>query len=422
MARYVRSASSSDPDSRGTVLALCWALAYQGYTFAINGPAAPFIARSFGLNDAGIATLYACITASAIGVFALSRMADRVGRRRLVILCLAATPVAALAAAGADTLVRFAIVEIVLYTLIGATISGAVVLLAEALPVALRARGQAFGGLAAALGAGLCLIVTPLLDAGGHSWRWLLVISGAGIVTVPFVAWALPESRLWEHAAAAAPLKAAQALDVLRSRYGARAVAILTCSFLSVMALSSADGWTYYHAVTVVGLSPAKASTLILVAGGLGLVGFPLGAWACEHFGRVRAVTFSWVLASGAALLFYWGPPPASTLPTALWLGVGFFGLFALSSTALVGFRAASTELFPTALRGTMIGLTSLAGALGSVTAQAIIAAMSGPLGGISVVVGFISLLALPAALVFARFVDETQGLALEAAAREGDR
>jgi len=132
-------------------------------------------------------------------------------------------------------------------------------------------------------------------------------------------------------------------------------------------------------------------------------------------------VTFSWVLASGAALLFYWGPPPASTWPSAIWLGVGFFGLVALNNAALVGFRSASTELFPTALRGTMIGLTSLAGALGAVTAQAIIAAMSEPLGGISVVVGFVSLLALPAALIVARFVDETQGLALEAAAMEAD-
>jgi MFS family permease len=79
-------------------------LAYQGFTMSINGVGAPWIARSFNLEQSGIATLYAWISVSAIGALILSRLADRVGRRRVLLGCMAATPLCALGAALAISL------------------------------------------------------------------------------------------------------------------------------------------------------------------------------------------------------------------------------------------------------------------------------------------------------------------------------
>ncbi|MDE3055052.1 MAG: MFS transporter [Gemmatimonadota bacterium] len=408
-------------DSRDTsirsIVALCGILAYQGYTMAINGVGAPFIAASFGLGDAGIARLYAWISPAALGALLLLRLADRVGRRRVLLACMAATPMAALAAAAAAAgrnVVLFAACDIVLYAAIGATVSTAVILLAEALPAERRARGQAYGGLAAAAGVGFCLVLIPILESRGLSWRWLLVVAGGGIVWLPVLRRAVPESRRWMRASETGATHGARLLDVFGARYRARALPIAVCAFMSVVFAWSADAWSYYRVVSAVGLSPGAASLLVLVGGGLGMAGYPLGAKACERFGRVPTVVTSWLLAGVGALSFYWGPP-AGTVAPAYWLGASFLWLKLADSAALVGFRSASTELFPTALRATVIGWTVLIGALGVVAAQAGIALLAGPLGGLSRVVGYLAFLSVPSAAVFGWLVEETRGSELAA-------
>lgn len=389
-------------------------LAFQGFTLAINGIGAPFIARDFGLDDTGIAGLYAFVASAAFGVLALSRLADRVGRRRVVLASMTATSLAAVAAAVTHDVVVFAVLFTLLNAFVGATVSGAVVLLSEALPTAGRARGQGYGGIVSSLGAGLCLILMPLLEHGGYSWRWLLVLSGLGLVTVPVVAWALPESGVWERAAVRGGVRSGHLFDLFRGPHRSRAVPLLVCTVLSVMAATSADAWSYYHAVSVVGLSAAVGSAVVLVGGALGLVGFPVGAWGCDRFGRVPTVAVAWLVTGAGSVLYYAGPSLGLGATSPLQLGLAFFVLFAGFNAAMVGFRAAATELFPTALRGTVIGWTALLDAVGTVASQAVIAVLSGTLGGLSVVVGAMALLVVPAAVIFLRFVDETRGVSLD--------
>lgn len=397
-----------------TVLALLWVLAYQGFTMAINGIGAPFIARDFRLGDAGIAMLYACVALAALGVLALSRLADRVGRRRVVLAAMAATPVAALAAAAAQGLVAFALAFMLVNVFAGTAVSGAVVMLAEEFPAQGRARGQGLGGVAAALGAGLCLLLMPLLDHGGHSWRWLLVVSGSGLLTVPLLAWAVPESPLWERAARQGAAASSALFAPFRAPLRSRAVPLMACTVLSVMAGTTADVWSYYHAVSVVGLSAATGSAVILAGGALGLSGFPLGAWACERFGRVPTVAVAWMVNAAGALLFYAGPSLGLGPPTPLGMGLAFLGMSMGFNAALVGFRAATTELFPTSMRGTVMGWTAFMGAWGVVLARGMVAALTTRVGGLSPVVAAMALLAVPSALILLLFVDETRGASLE--------
>ncbi len=50
---------------------------------------------------------------------------------------------------------------------------------------------------------------------------------------------------------------------------------------------------------------------------------------------------------------------------------------------------------------------------------QILIAALIGPLGGLTKVVRYFALLGIPSAVIFGLFIDETRGLSLEVAARE---
>ena len=393
-------------------------LGYQGYVVGINGVAAPFIAKSFGLGDAGIATLYAWISLAAIGALVLSRWADRVGRRRVLLLCVTATPVAALAAALAPSLLLFATCGIVLNAFIGATMSGSVVMLAEELPIAQRARGQSWGGLAVGFGAGLCVLGMPALAAGGYSWRWLLAAAGLGVLLLPLLHRIVPESTRWERAAADGATARGGFLRVFHPAHRARAIPVLICALLGNVATTASNNWTFYHAESVIGLSATVASALVATSGAVGMAGFPLAAWSCERFGRVPTVSVASVLLAMSSLAFYWGPPTAFLWPT-LWLGFANLWFTVATSMAMVGNNAAITELFPTTIRNTMVGWFALVTAVGNVSAQALIALLAGPLGGLSAVVGYLALLAVPSAAVFALFVDETRGLSLEAAAGE---
>jgi MFS family permease len=71
--------------SRRVIRCVVVLMLYHGFTMAILGTGAPWIARSFGLGQSGIARTFAWVSLSAFGALALARMADRVGRRRVVV-------------------------------------------------------------------------------------------------------------------------------------------------------------------------------------------------------------------------------------------------------------------------------------------------------------------------------------------------
>lgn len=121
--------------SEKTTRALFAILCYQGYAFAILGVGAPFIGKSFGLDQSGIARMYAWISLNSIGALVLSRMADRIGRRRILMLSLLVTPVGSLGAFLSSSAAWFILFEILVYSAIGATFGSAIVMMAEALPI-----------------------------------------------------------------------------------------------------------------------------------------------------------------------------------------------------------------------------------------------------------------------------------------------
>ena len=118
------------------------------------------------------------------------------------------------------------------------------------------------------------------------------------------------------------------------------------------------------------------------------------------------------------AFAFYFGPPPFIRLPL-LFLTVAYCWFKIASGVMTVGANSAATELFPAALRTTMIGWQSMTGAAFSMLAQVLIAALIGPFGGLARVIRFLALLGIPSAIIFGLFIDETRGLTLEQAALE---
>jgi MFS family permease len=403
---------------RVTVIALVAMLFYQGFAVAIVSVAAPWIGISFHLDGAGIARLFAWISLSALGALALSRMIDRYGRRRMILWCMAAIPVCSIGTALATKLIWFTVFQIGLYAVVGAAGSGCIVMLSEELPIERRARGQSFGGLAGSVGAGLCVFLMPIFVAYGWSWRWLFVISTAGFAMLPAMARLLPESERWELSDASGITARTRFYDVFQPLYRKRSVTMIVCGLAVAISTTGANAFGYYHAVSVVGQSAEGTSTMVVVAGGLGLLGFPLGAWTSERFGRVPTTVAFGILITAGHLWYFWGPPAHFAWPL-MWLSTGFFWFNLCDSGGTVAINAAATELFPTALRGTMIGWFALVGAIGAVISNAAVAVLANAMGGVSIVVGALSIVGIPAAILFGIMIDETRGLSLEMAGKE---
>ena len=392
-------------------------LIYQGYCLSIVGVASPWIAQSFALDPPALARLFAWMSLSAVGTFLLSRLSDRVGRRRIILLSLVVAPLFALGAGLALRPWVFVLFEILISALLGGSVSSAIVLLAEELPSKQRARGQAFAAFASAIGGVLGYIVIPFLLEGGYSWRWLLAPAVAGIVLVIPVARMLPIDSRWSRKASTGSVQTSRFYDILHPLYRRRAVTLLACAALDTMAGTAVNGWMYFEAVSIIGLSPQKASTLVVAGMGIGMLGFPIGAWTSERFGRVPTVMYVGGAAWLGALAFYWEPSGVAWPFAFLMIAYSWFKI--ASGVMTVGANAAATELFPVALRSTMIGCQSITAAIFSMLAQVMIAALIGPLGGLTNVIRYFALLGIPSALLFGAFIDETRGVPLEVAGRE---
>jgi MFS family permease len=148
------------------------------------------------------------------------------------------------------------------------------------------------------------------------------------------------------------------------------------------------------------------------------MAGFPVGAWTSERFGRVPTVVYLGGAAWIGAFAFYLGPPEFVRWPF-LWLAAAYCWFKFASGVMTVGANSAATELFPAALRTTMIGWQQITAAAISMLAQVLIAALIGPFGGLASVIRYLALLGIPSAIIFGLFIDETRGLTLEQAALE---
>src|SRR5271156_5363203 len=79
------------PNIRRLVTSIATVFSLQGFAMSIHGFGSPWIAKSFHPGESGIASLFAWISFSGIGALGLSRMIDRMGRRRMLLVGMAGT-------------------------------------------------------------------------------------------------------------------------------------------------------------------------------------------------------------------------------------------------------------------------------------------------------------------------------------------
>jgi AAHS family 4-hydroxybenzoate transporter-like MFS transporter len=179
-----------------TVLGICAAIMFiDGLDIFMVGKIAPAIAKGFGVRAADMTTVFVAQQIGlAIGAFTATPLADRFGRRTMLIGCATIFGVLTLAAAFAQDLVQFAALRGVAAIFLAGVMPMAVALLSEITPHARRSQFISFAmiGYSAGSAAGGA-IAAWLIDL--YTWRSGVWVGGLlPLACVPLMLLLLPES------------------------------------------------------------------------------------------------------------------------------------------------------------------------------------------------------------------------------------
>ncbi len=380
--------------------------------------AAPYVAREFGLSDAQVAFVSGVISLGAFGAFALSRLADRRGRRLVMRLGLAALGPLSFVTALAPSVLVYAVAQLVTSAFRGSLASVVSVAITEVSSEGKRAKNHGWLGLASAGGSGIPLGLAAGLGSLPNGWRWLFAFVGASVLALPWLWRRVPETKRFERIRADGAADG-RLRDLLAPAWRRRSVGLLCVGMLRGAGLAAVGTYAFYHAVANLAEPAWVASAVLGVGGGLGMVGNGLGAILSERWGRRPTQVAGALLTIGAGIAYYWVPGGRGVW-TPLGLGVAFLCYVVGIQTFAVADRLVDTELFPTRLRGTYAGVRTIADAAAATLQNFGLSAAIGAAGSLRLAMALmVPALVLPALALFWWVTTESRGLSLDEAALE---
>ncbi len=343
-------------------IALCLAVALlEGLDLQSTGVAAPRMAREFHLAVAqlgwafGIGAL-GLLPGAAIG----GRLADRVGRKRVLMMSVALFGLFSIATTQVWDLKSLLAVRFLTGLGLGAAMPNLIALCAEAAPS--EQRGTAVGAMYCGMPFGAALAaVIGIVSPGDEGWRHIFYVGGVGpLLTLPLLALFLKEST---HFIAASQRTTRDATDgIVRALFSdgrAGTTAALWISYLgTLIVLYFLMNWLPSMVLSR-GLTPVQASVVQMmfnIGGGIGAI---VIAGLMDRIGK-RPVVVGMYAGIGAALLAL----AAATGSVSMACGGLLAGLFLVGAQSVL--YALAGGAYPTRVRGTGVGAAVAVGRVGS--------------------------------------------------------
>lgn len=398
------------------------------------GFAAPSIAATFTLSIAGaIQAGTAFFVGMLLGAWGFGRLADRIGRRRVLIATVLIDAGFGIASAFAPSITALLILRLLTGIGVGGTLPVDYAMMAEFLPPERRGRWLvalegfwAVGTVAVALAAW-----ATASWAGPDAWRWLFALTSLPALIGFWLRLWLPESphylvrsgqveparEVLRRVAAshgrppldepllAAPHRPGQARELLASGLRRRTILILTTWLLVSTAYYGVFIWLPGRLVTE-GHGFVRGYGFLVLLALAQIPGYVLAGVGIETVGR-RPTLVAFLLASAAGCLAF----VVATEPA--WIATALLAMsFALLGTwgALYAY---TPELYPTELRATGMGVAGAMARVGGLLAPSAIALVVA--SGFTVAIGLFAALLASAALAVSRIELETKGRPLGA-------
>jgi len=357
----------SDPAIIGLALmALCSGFGQFGAVAALGDVAKHFghttqggsLVQQAGLSGSELGVGLAVLRLASLGGLPLSGLADRFGRRTMLIVTCAAGLAFTVAAAASPGYWWFVVIFALGRPLLSATNALAQVGAAEETASHDRAKAIALVAAGYGVGAGLTAVIHGL-GKNTLGFRGVFALAVVPLGAIFLIRRWLVESDRFTLSAAGTGTHPLAVFGAVGPAYRRRLLVVTGLSFAVSVITGPANSFIFDYAQDVLKLSGTVTAAMVVVAAPFGLVGLLMGRWLADHVGRRPTGAASMVGISLAAVLTYSGSRPA--------LLIGYELAVLAASTFAPAAGALANELFPTSVRASVAGWNIAASVLGAV-------------------------------------------------------
>ncbi|HEX6311219.1 MAG TPA: MFS transporter [Acidimicrobiia bacterium] len=393
-------------EAAALVATVCAIAALANFAAALFGQNADSVTDSFGASNSELGVSLAVSRVGVLLSLVATALADRRGRRRLLLVCFAGVCVANAVSAVAPGFVVFTGAQLLTRAFANAVLVIAGIAVVEEAPDGARAWSLAMIALAGGAGFACAVVLLPLSDLGSQTWRIAFGVSAVAIVFLPRIARNLAESRRYE-AIAASTRGRGRVREVFDPNYGWRFALVGITAFLTNVFSAPAAQLTNRFLTDERGFSNTTIAIFRAVTNGLpGLLGIIIAGRLAETRGRRPLGIVALAAATGLTMTFFVGSGAV------LWLTSTLAIIAAACAGLAIG--AFSTELFPTEVRGTSNALLLVCAVAGSAAGLLLATNLDDAVGGLGNAIALCGIAPLVAAFCVLPFLPEPAHHALD--------
>jgi AAHS family 4-hydroxybenzoate transporter-like MFS transporter len=390
----------------GLIAAVALAAVLAGFGSALFGQNTSPISDSFHVSDADLGIALAITRFGVLASLIATALADRRGRRIVLLWSLGALCVANLVSAVSPDIQVFTAAQLVVRASVNAVLVVGGIAVVEEAPEGARAFAVAMLGLAGGAGFALSVIQLPAADIGPEAWRIAFGVSALTALLIPMLARTMPETHRYQSLAARSRQRG-RFREVVDKGYRKRFLLLAAVGFLTnVFSAPSAQLTNQYLSDDRNFSSSGIAGFRAVTAGIPGLFGILLAGRITETRGRRPVAVVSLIIGTLCTVIFFLGQGAV------LWIFMTISIVAAAPAALAVGTMDA--ELFPTEVRGTSNALLLVTYVAGSVVGLVVAGQLSDPLGGIGYAIALCGIGPIIAAIFLVPRLPESRGQMLD--------
>lgn len=391
---------------------LCATTLFEGFDTKLSSLLLPLLGDEFEAGPQALGNALAALGFGAVVAFFVIRLADRYGRRPLMLIAVGGYAFLTLATTVSQDLVQFAAIQFAAKTLLVSQLALGYVILSEEFPASRRGFANSLLGAFASVGAALPALFLPAFEESAIGWRGLFVLGALPLLLMPLLWKHLRETPAFRTRERNATSLSAQARILCAKALRKRLVGV-TLLWLTVNLSSAITMFFFsYYVFKERGWTAQDLQLVVPAAVPFAFLGYALGGRLADRFGRRAAAALFLLLATLAANVGY--RAESFAVIAGSWVALQMLqGIWPITNTI-------TAELFPTEVRAGAGALShNLLGRWGLVAGPPIVGAVATRLGSTGEAVALLSLANLLLVPIALWLVPETRGTQLEDAGAE---
>lgn len=335
------------------------------YDMTVMTLALPNLQASFNISEQDLGKVIAAARLGALPAIFLSLLADRIGRRRLLMASLVGLSISTGATGFARTSEEFIALQFCARAFTTAEETIAVIYMLEILMSRHRGWGVGFLSAMGGLGAGAASLLYGVVEFLPGGWRAMYLMAAVPILYLAWLRRVLPESTVFGlHASNSEPQNFWQPLQEIFRHHRQEITAMALIAIAFWFQITATLNFMSKYLQEAHDYQPIQVSLMFIVAGSVAILGNVAAGRLSDHIGRKPTLIGGLVCNCAATIAFYnvggW------LLPLA-WIAT-LFSYFA----AEVMITAISGELFPTRCRSTAATIRAICGMFAAVAGLAV--------------------------------------------------